>query len=137
MGYELKHEEPLPFEIVKVASIVPHPGYLPGSSAHDVAILYLEHDVHLDRHVGTICLQDQSQQSYIPQGAKCISTGWGKHILQGNFICCNHLSFFSNNNKLCVVNFSSLGGSDNALGASRRNRGKRMPATDFKRRGAD
>ncbi|XP_008553734.1 uncharacterized protein LOC103575657 [Microplitis demolitor] len=84
LGYELKHEEPLPFEIVKVASIVPHPGYLPGSSAHDVAILYLEHDVHLDRHVGTICLQDQSQQSYIPQGAKCISTGWGKHILQAH-----------------------------------------------------
>ncbi|XP_057333287.1 uncharacterized protein LOC130672649 isoform X2 [Microplitis mediator] len=84
LGYELKHEEPLPFEIVKVASIVPHPGYLPGSSAHDVAVLYLEHDVHLDRHVGTICLQDQSQQSYVPQGAKCISTGWGKHILQAH-----------------------------------------------------
>ncbi|CAD6213169.1 GSCOCG00003948001-RA-CDS [Cotesia congregata] len=82
LGYELKHEEPLPFEIVKVKAIVTHPGYLPGSAAHDVAFLYLEHDVHLDRHVGPICLQEDVQQSYVRPGAKCISTGWGKHILQ-------------------------------------------------------
>ncbi|KAG8038115.1 hypothetical protein G9C98_006440 [Cotesia typhae] len=82
LGYELKHEEPLPFEIVKVKAIVTHPGYLPGSAAHDVAFLYLEHDIHLDQHVGPICLQEDVQQSYVRPGAKCISTGWGKHILQ-------------------------------------------------------
>lgn len=78
LGYELKHEEPLPFEIVTVSSIAQHPGYQPGYPSHDVAILFLEHSVHLDQHVDTICVSEQPPQS----ARNCISTGWGKHILQ-------------------------------------------------------
>ncbi|XP_034951201.1 inactive serine protease scarface-like [Chelonus insularis] len=82
LGYELKHEEPLPFEIVQVSQIVQHPGYLPGSQAYDLAILFLEHAVHFDQHVGTICLRHDTQP--VLPGSRCISTGWGKHILQSH-----------------------------------------------------
>lgn len=78
LGSEEKQEEPLPFEIVSVEQIVTHPGYLPGYAAHDVAILLLEHPVHFDRHVDTICLSDEKPRPEM----KCISTGWGKVILQ-------------------------------------------------------
>ena len=80
LGYELKHEEPLPFEIVDVSSIVSHPAYQPGLPSHDVAILFLEKSLTLDQHVDTICLNERP----ISPQRKCISTGWGKVVLQGN-----------------------------------------------------
>ncbi|XP_012265270.2 uncharacterized protein LOC105691397 isoform X4 [Athalia rosae] len=81
LGYELKHEEPLPFEIVEVAYIASHPGYYSDSPSHDLAILFLQHPLALDQHVDVICLSD------IPQpkpGRNCIATGWGKIVLQSN-----------------------------------------------------
>ncbi|XP_012288608.1 hornerin [Orussus abietinus] len=81
LGYELKYEEPLPFEIVNVASIVPHPGYYSGGPSYDLAMLFLEHPLKLDQHVDTLCIGEQPQ----PQpGKKCIATGWGKTVLQVN-----------------------------------------------------
>ncbi|XP_015586809.1 uncharacterized transmembrane protein DDB_G0289901 [Cephus cinctus] len=81
LGYELKNEEPLPFEIVKVSSIAVHPGYYPGAPSYDLAVLFLEHPVTLDQHVDTICLGNSPQP--VP-GRKCIATGWGKTVLQIN-----------------------------------------------------
>lgn len=82
LGYELKHEEPLPFEIINVASIAPYPEYSTGNPGNDVAILFLEHDMTLDQHVDMLCLPQGQPQPPKP-GTKCISTGWGKTILQG------------------------------------------------------
>ncbi|XP_058793364.1 inactive serine protease scarface-like [Phymastichus coffea] len=78
LGYELKHEEPLPFEIVQVQTIEAHPGYQPGGPGYDLAMLFLEKPVQLDQHVDTICL---SQQPSVLE-RKCISVGWGKTVLQ-------------------------------------------------------
>jgi hypothetical protein len=83
LGYDLKHEEPLPFEIVQVDSIVPHPNYQPGSASFDTALLFLQSAIKLDQHVDTICIGDAP--AVTPQ-RKCISTGWGKTILQST-IC--------------------------------------------------
>ncbi|XP_015517677.2 uncharacterized transmembrane protein DDB_G0289901 [Neodiprion lecontei] len=79
LGSEIQQEEPIPFEIVKVLNILPHPGYNSGSSSYDLAILLLEHPVRLDQHVDIICLGNIPQPTI---GRKCISTGWGKVVLQ-------------------------------------------------------
>ncbi|XP_044014749.1 uncharacterized protein LOC122856913 isoform X2 [Aphidius gifuensis] len=80
LGYELKEQEPLPFEIVFVKQVVSHPGYQSGSVAYDVAVLLLEHPVKLDRHVDTICLSEKLPTPDM----KCISTGWGKFIIENH-----------------------------------------------------
>ncbi|CAB0039459.1 unnamed protein product [Trichogramma brassicae] len=81
LGYELKHEEPLPFEVINVQKIVTHPNYRHGSSSHDMAMLVLEKNFHLDQHVDTICLP-QKPLAFEPAQRRCISTGWGKTIMQ-------------------------------------------------------
>lgn len=76
-------EEPKPFQIIKVAVIVRHPGYNPENKLNDVAVLILTEKFRLDKNVDTICLPgaDVDVQSTF-QNAKCITTGWGKTILQ-------------------------------------------------------
>ncbi|XP_043483725.1 uncharacterized protein LOC122512124 isoform X2 [Leptopilina heterotoma] len=81
LGYDLKHEEPLDFEIVQVATIVPHPGYSSGKPSYDTALLFLEHPIALDQHVDTICLGDRPA---VTADRNCIATGWGKIVLQVN-----------------------------------------------------
>lgn len=81
LGYDLKHEEPLDFEIVQVVTIAPHPGYSSGKPSYDTALLFLEHPIALDQHVDTICLGDRPA---ITAERKCFATGWGKIVLQGN-----------------------------------------------------
>ncbi|KAL3272114.1 hypothetical protein HHI36_022577 [Cryptolaemus montrouzieri] len=71
-------EEPLPFQIVKVSVIVRHPGYKPGSLINDLAVLILEEKLRPAKNIGTICLPEPNK---IPT-RNCISTGWGKRILQ-------------------------------------------------------
>lgn len=71
-------EEPLPFQIVKVATIIRHPQYVPGSYHNDLALLVLTEKLRLAKNVGTICLPPATQ---IP-ATNCIATGWGKRILQ-------------------------------------------------------
>ncbi|KAJ8958027.1 hypothetical protein NQ318_002031 [Aromia moschata] len=73
-------EEPLPFQIVKVAAILRHPGYKPGSYENDLAVLVLHEKLRMTKNVGTICLP-QPNQAPAP-ASKCVVTGWGKRILQ-------------------------------------------------------
>ncbi|CAH1278409.1 unnamed protein product [Diabrotica balteata] len=71
-------EEPLPFQIIKVAAIVRHPSYK--QDGYDLAILKLTEKFRLSKNVGTICLPDAkaARESY----GNCKVTGWGKRILQ-------------------------------------------------------
>ncbi|CAH0549418.1 unnamed protein product [Brassicogethes aeneus] len=71
-------EEPLPFQIVKVAAIVRHPEYVHGALVNDLAVLVLEEKLRLAKNIGPICLPEPNQ---IPT-QNCIATGWGKRILQ-------------------------------------------------------
>ncbi|XP_050466888.1 uncharacterized protein LOC126859535 [Cataglyphis hispanica] len=81
LGYELKYEEPLPFEIIPVRTIKYHPGYVQGLSSNDTAILLLEHPTTFNLHINTLCLPDD----YQVQESQCIVTGWGKSILQAHY----------------------------------------------------
>jgi len=80
LGYELEHEEPLPFQIINVQTIKYHPGYVDGSTSNDTAMLFLEHPATFNLHINTLCLPDNYQ---VPEISRCIVTGWGKSILQG------------------------------------------------------
>ncbi|KAF5291790.1 hypothetical protein FQA39_LY14278 [Lamprigera yunnana] len=71
-------EEPLPFQIVKVAAIIRHPGYTPGSYRDDLALLVLEEHLRIAKNIAPICLTPPNQQPL----HQCITTGWGKRILQ-------------------------------------------------------
>ncbi|XP_076299177.1 inactive serine protease scarface [Lasioglossum baleicum] len=82
LGYDLKHEEPLPFEILNVSSISMHPGYTKGYGEHDLAILHLETPAILDHHVNPLCLPQTNQWT---EKKSCIATGWGKSILQAHY----------------------------------------------------
>lgn len=79
-------EEPKPFQIIKTAAIVRHPGYIPETKLNDIAILMLEDKFRLDKNVDTLCLPspDADVESTF-QNAKCITTGWGKTVLQSKF----------------------------------------------------
>lgn len=81
LGFELKHEEPLPFEIINVQTIKYHPGYVEGLSSNDTAMLFLEHPTVFNLHINTLCLPEDYQ---VQETSQCIVTGWGKSILQGN-----------------------------------------------------
>ncbi|XP_015433755.1 PREDICTED: uncharacterized protein LOC107189685 [Dufourea novaeangliae] len=82
LGYELKHEEPLPFEILNVSYIRMHPEYTRGLAEHDLAILHLEAPATLDYHVNPLCLP---QTNAVEAKKSCIATGWGKTILQAHY----------------------------------------------------
>lgn len=76
-------EEPKPFQINKVATIVRHPGYRPDTKLNDVALLILTEKFRLDKNVDTLCLPAPGEDiAKTFQKAKCITTGWGKTILQ-------------------------------------------------------
>ncbi|KOC70446.1 Serine proteinase stubble, partial [Habropoda laboriosa] len=83
LGYELQHEEPLPFEIINVSSISLHPGYTRGLGEHDLAILHLERAATLNVHVNPICLPEINE--LVQNNRQCIATGWGKSILQAHY----------------------------------------------------
>lgn len=74
-------EEPLPFQIVKVAAIITHPDYKPGVYLNDLALLMLEERLRIADNVAPICLPATNQPP--PPQTQCIVTGWGKHVLQG------------------------------------------------------
>ncbi|XP_035719216.1 uncharacterized protein LOC118440384 isoform X1 [Vespa mandarinia] len=79
LGYELEYEEPLPFEITNVSSIVIHPNYVLGSSLNDIAVLYLENAITYNRHVNPLCLSNSIETQTLN---KCIVTGWGQAIIK-------------------------------------------------------
>ncbi|KAL6256026.1 hypothetical protein P5V15_013261 [Pogonomyrmex californicus] len=82
LGYELQHEEPLPFEIINVRTIKFHPGYAQGLPGNDSAMLVLEHPATFNLHINTLCLPDDYQ---VQETSQCIVTGWGKSILQAHY----------------------------------------------------
>lgn len=95
MGYESKRDEPLPFQIIDVSSISIHPGYKQGHGGYDLAILHLNSPIILDLHINPLCLPDSK---YLSRNDRpCISTGWGKSILQGNII---YIYIYIDNRKL-------------------------------------
>ncbi|XP_050310939.1 nascent polypeptide-associated complex subunit alpha, muscle-specific form-like isoform X3 [Anthonomus grandis grandis] len=71
-------EEPLPFQIVKVAAIARHPDFKAGNLQNDLAVLVLEENFRFTKNIGSICLP---QPNLIPT-QNCLATGWGKRILQ-------------------------------------------------------
>jgi len=75
-------EEPLPFQIVKVAAILRHPDFQAGSLENDMALLVLEENLRFAKNIGHICLPEPNK---IPT-QNCIATGWGKRILQCKFV---------------------------------------------------
>ncbi|XP_006622554.1 uncharacterized protein LOC102681132 [Apis dorsata] len=83
LGYESKRDEPLPFQIIDVSSISIHPGYKQGHGGYDLAILHLNSPIILDLHINPLCLPDSK---YLSRNDRpCISTGWGKSILQAHY----------------------------------------------------
>ncbi|OAD55609.1 Serine proteinase stubble [Eufriesea mexicana] len=83
LGYELPHEEPLPFQIINVSSISTHPGYERGTGEHDLAMLHLESPPTFDLHINPLCLP--KTKHFVQNNKPCISTGWGKSILQAHY----------------------------------------------------
>ncbi|XP_033313522.1 uncharacterized protein LOC117212680 [Bombus bifarius] len=83
LGYELKHEEPLPFQIINVSSISIHPYYEGKPGEYDLAMLHLENPITFDRHISPICLPDSKH--LLQNNKLCIATGWGKSILQAHY----------------------------------------------------
>ncbi|XP_017885505.1 coagulation factor XII-like [Ceratina calcarata] len=82
LGYELKHEEPLPFQIINITSIDVHPNYVQGYGEHDLAMLHLERPATMDLHISPLCLPEPN---YFAKNKQCITTGWGKSILQAHY----------------------------------------------------
>ncbi|XP_013176244.1 PREDICTED: uncharacterized protein LOC106124294 isoform X1 [Papilio xuthus] len=79
-------DEPLPFQIVQVKTIIFHPGYRSGSLQDDVAILYLSENLRLANNIQPICMPDSSDSinAFYNGGGQCIVTGWGKIVLQAH-----------------------------------------------------
>ncbi|CAH2242835.1 jg22682 [Pararge aegeria aegeria] len=78
-------DEPLPFQIVQVKTILRHPLYKSGSLLYDAAILVLTENLRFAKNIYPICLpeaEDTYDALYAGEGT-CIVTGWGKQVLQG------------------------------------------------------
>ncbi|KOX68999.1 Cysteine string protein [Melipona quadrifasciata] len=83
LGYELRHEEPLAFQIINVSSISLHPNYKGKSGNYDLAMLHLKNPITFDLHINPLCLP-KSKHS-LQKNKLCITTGWGKSILQAHY----------------------------------------------------
>ncbi|CAK1592827.1 unnamed protein product [Parnassius mnemosyne] len=79
-------DEPLPYQIVQVKTIVVHPGYQTGSLQYDVAILYLAENLRLADNIQPICMPDAKDtlDAFYSGAGQCIVTGWGKQVLQAH-----------------------------------------------------
>ncbi|KAK9299675.1 hypothetical protein QLX08_007381 [Tetragonisca angustula] len=82
LGYELRHEEPLAFQIINISSISLHPNYKGKSGDYDLAILHLENPITFDLHINPLCLP---KSKHLQKNKLCITTGWGKSILQAHY----------------------------------------------------
>jgi len=72
--------EPSSHQDRRAKQILFHPGYSGPKMAHnDIAIIILENDFTLDRHIDTICLPSRVDRSEISI-EDCIATGWGKDM---------------------------------------------------------
>lgn len=93
--WRLGYDDPKPFQIVRVQRIINHPQYQKGTIDHDIAILQLENDIRYDTHVAPICLDEQQEVNVIPNDNNCVTTGWGKEVLKGEFQIRVSISFLN------------------------------------------
>ncbi|XP_046975689.1 uncharacterized protein LOC124541826 isoform X2 [Vanessa cardui] len=79
-------DEPLPFQIVQVKTILRHPFYKSGSAHYDAAILVLTENLRFAKNIYPICLPgaDETLDKYYDGAGQCIVTGWGKQVLQAH-----------------------------------------------------
>ncbi|XP_050678226.1 uncharacterized protein LOC126974696 [Leptidea sinapis] len=79
-------DEPLPFQIVQVKTILRHPFYKRGSYLYDAAILVLTENLRLAKNIQPICLPSASDSldAFYNGAGECIVTGWGKIVLQAH-----------------------------------------------------
>ncbi|XP_050358383.1 uncharacterized protein LOC126778781 isoform X2 [Nymphalis io] len=79
-------DEPLPFQIVQVKTILLHPLYVRGSAAYDSAILVLAENLRFAKNINPICLPraEETIEEYYNGIGYCIVTGWGKDVLQAH-----------------------------------------------------
>ncbi|XP_063836491.1 uncharacterized protein LOC135085654 [Ostrinia nubilalis] len=79
-------DEPLPFQIVQVKTIVKHPYYKIGSLKNDAAILVLSENLRLAKNIQPICLPESGEtlDAFYNGAGECIVTGWGKQVLQAH-----------------------------------------------------
>jgi hypothetical protein len=83
-------DEPKTFQIVRVSKIFKHPAYQPGNLQYDLAMLMLEENLRFAEHINPICLPQLGTPEVYNRKTQCITTGWGKQVLQGsscNLIC--------------------------------------------------
>ncbi|KAL0809431.1 hypothetical protein ABMA28_011611 [Loxostege sticticalis] len=79
-------DEPLPFQIVQVKTIIKHPFYKSGSLKNDAAILVLTENLRLAKNIYPICLPraEETLDAFYNGAGECIVTGWGKQVLQAH-----------------------------------------------------
>ncbi|XP_045508504.1 uncharacterized protein LOC123704246 isoform X1 [Colias croceus] len=79
-------DEPLPFQIVQVKTILRHPFYRRGSLLYDAAILVLSENLRLAKNINPICLPstEDTLDAYYNGAGECVVTGWGKIVLQAH-----------------------------------------------------
>ncbi|XP_072948687.1 uncharacterized protein [Epargyreus clarus] len=81
-------EEPLPFQIVQVKTILRHPFYKSGSLLYDAAILVLTENLRFAKNIYPICLPRATDtlDAFYNGAGECIVTGWGKQVLQAHLL---------------------------------------------------
>ncbi|CAH1642198.1 unnamed protein product [Spodoptera littoralis] len=81
-------EEPLPFQIVQVKTILRHPQYKAGNYVNDAAILVLTENLRLAKNIWPICLPSSKDtlDAFYNGAGECIVTGWGKSVLQAHLL---------------------------------------------------
>ncbi|XP_022824038.1 uncharacterized protein LOC111354734 [Spodoptera litura] len=81
-------EEPLPFQIVQVKTILRHPQYKAGNYVNDAAILVLSENLRLAKNIWPICLPSSKDtlDAFYNGAGECIVTGWGKSVLQAHLL---------------------------------------------------
>ncbi|XP_028034984.1 uncharacterized protein LOC114246586 isoform X3 [Bombyx mandarina] len=79
-------DEPLPFQIVQVKTIIRHPEYKKGSLKYDAAILVLSENLRFAKNIQPICLPaaGETLDAYYNGAGECMVTGWGKIVLQAH-----------------------------------------------------
>jgi secreted trypsin-like serine protease len=82
-------DEPRTFQIVPVKKITMHPEYFTGSLQNDIAVLHMAENFRTSENIAPLCIPDKpetEQNLYGNSEYKCITTGWGKQVLQGKKI---------------------------------------------------
>lgn len=85
-------EEPKPFQTKRVTKVTMHPAYQPTNLESDIALLHLESSLNFDKHIGTICFDENELEPASSSNEECVTTGWGKEIIKRKKIVCPALA---------------------------------------------